>query len=192
MARDNTAVTNDDAEGWPHTWLHKAFGSCQEDPRGSVHRAWGVCLIFILLYFVVSVIEMINVQSNGGSMALVVGSVWTGIMHLLLGVVGTFVLKRFPTAFSIGFFLGTIMVILNQDLIVFGTFHAYGYGKQRTNRMFANVALTLFGVLSVFSLMLYHFKRTIIVAPIDAKGFGRSAQKRSVSPSSDYQAHEGP
>ena len=135
-------------------------------------------------------LPVINLQSNGGSTALVVGAVWSGIMHLLLGVLGTFVLKRFPTAFSVGFFLGALIVIMNQDLIVFGTFHAYAYGKRRTNRIFANIGLTLFGILAVFSLMLYHFKRTIVVAPIDAKGFGRS--KRSGSPSSDYQAHEGP
>jgi hypothetical protein len=37
--------------------LSKVFSSCAEDPRGSVHRAWGISLIFIILYFIVSVIE---------------------------------------------------------------------------------------------------------------------------------------
>jgi hypothetical protein len=35
-------------------WL---FGSCAADPKGSIHRAWGISLIFVLLYFVLSVVE---------------------------------------------------------------------------------------------------------------------------------------
>jgi hypothetical protein len=38
-------------------FLDKAFRSCAADPKGSVHRAWGISLIFVLLYFVMSVIE---------------------------------------------------------------------------------------------------------------------------------------
>ena len=40
-----------------HGLLNKLFASCAADPRGSVHRAWGVSLIFVILYFVVSLIE---------------------------------------------------------------------------------------------------------------------------------------
>lgn len=38
-------------------FLNRAFASCADDPRGSVHRAWGVSLIFVILYFVISVVE---------------------------------------------------------------------------------------------------------------------------------------
>jgi hypothetical protein len=37
--------------------LGKIFGSCSGDPRGSVHRAWGVSLLFIVLYFILAIIE---------------------------------------------------------------------------------------------------------------------------------------
>jgi hypothetical protein len=37
--------------------LSRLFSSCSDDPRGSIHRAWGVSLLFILAYFVVSVVE---------------------------------------------------------------------------------------------------------------------------------------
>lgn len=37
--------------------LGRVFHSCADDPRGSVHRAWGVSLIFVILYFVISIIE---------------------------------------------------------------------------------------------------------------------------------------
>lgn len=37
--------------------LTKMFTSCASDPKGSVHRAWGISLIFVVFYFVVSIIE---------------------------------------------------------------------------------------------------------------------------------------
>lgn len=37
--------------------LDKVFGSCADDPKGSVHRAWGVSLLFVLLYFAISIAE---------------------------------------------------------------------------------------------------------------------------------------
>jgi hypothetical protein len=38
-------------------FLTKMFSSCSEDPKGSVHRAWGISLIFVVVFFIVSVIE---------------------------------------------------------------------------------------------------------------------------------------
>jgi hypothetical protein len=37
--------------------LSALFSSCSPDPRGSVHRAWGISLLFVVLYFVLSVFE---------------------------------------------------------------------------------------------------------------------------------------
>ena len=37
--------------------LDQLFGSCADDAVGSVHRAWGLSLIFVLLYFCLSVME---------------------------------------------------------------------------------------------------------------------------------------
>ena len=113
-------------------------------------------------------IPVANLQSQGGSKALVLASIWTGITHLGLGVLGTFVLKRFPTSFSVGFFLGVLGVLANQNLILFGTFHGYAYGNPATNHTFANVSMTLFLILTFFGLLLFHFKSRIVVAPLDA------------------------
>ena len=115
---------------------------------------------------------MVNLQSISGSKALVVAAAVTGLVHVALGVLGTFVLKRFPTSFSVGFFLGVLIVAANQNLIMFGTFHNYSHGGIGTNRAFANLGLSLCSVLTFFALLLFHFKRGIVVAPIDAKGLG--------------------
>jgi hypothetical protein len=117
---------------------------------------------------------VVNLQALGGSKALVIAAIWTGIFHILLGILGTFVLKRFPTSFSVGFFLGVLIVLANQNLILFGTFHGYRFGTPRTNGAFANLGLTLFAVLSFFSILLFHFKQDIIVASIDTAASSNS------------------
>jgi hypothetical protein len=37
--------------------LDRLFSSCAGDPKGSVHRAWGLSLLFILGYFIMSIVE---------------------------------------------------------------------------------------------------------------------------------------
>ena len=37
--------------------MTRVFGSCSDDPKGSVHRAWGLTLIFLVIFFVVAAFE---------------------------------------------------------------------------------------------------------------------------------------
>ena len=112
---------------------------------------------------------MVSLRNNDGSWALVIASIWTGLVHLTLGVLGTFVLKRFPTSFSVGFLLGVLVVLANQNLIMFSTFSSYSQGSYSSNHAFASLGFTLFVVLSFMSLLLFHFKGDIVVTPMDGK-----------------------
>ena len=104
-----------------------------------------------------------------GSEALVIGAIWTALVHVLLAILGTFVLKRFPTSFSIGFLLGIVVVLANQNLILFATFTNYGFGNPSTNHIFSGTAFTLFAVLTFFSLLLFQFKKDVVVSPAEVK-----------------------
>jgi hypothetical protein len=116
------------------------------------------------------------------------------MIHLLLGVLGTFVLKRFPTSFSVGFFLGVLVILANQNLILFGTFSGYAYGTPSTNKIFAGIGFTLFCTLAFFSLLVFHFKGHIVVAPVDAKGLKGGArgndEETTDTPPSDYMQYD--
>lgn len=149
--------------------LGRVFSSCASDPKGSVHRAWGISLLFVVVYFVVSVIEMVQLQKLNASEALVIAAVWTALVHVLLAILGTFVLKRFPTSFSIGFLLGITVVLSNQNLILFTTFNSYSFGNPATNHIFAGAAFTLCTILTFFSLLLFQFKKEVVVSPADRK-----------------------
>ena len=113
-----------------------------------------------------------NLKSSSGSTALMLASIFTGVTHLFLGILGTFVLKRFPTSFSVGFFLGILVILANQNMMLMATFYGYSHGSPGTNKVFAQLSFVLFLMLAAFAVMLYHFKSMIIVAPIDAKGLG--------------------
>lgn len=140
------------------------------------------------LYFLK--IAAINLNARGGSRALVIASVWTGTMHMVLALLGTFILKRFPTSFSIGFLLGILLVLANQNLILFGTFSNYDYGSQGMNQAFGALAFALFAVLAIFAALLFHFSKSIIVAPVDAKGFGRRGGKEEAFQQNDSTDNE--
>ena len=122
---------------------------------------------FSFLSFALS--KVISLKHNEGSWALIIAAIWTGLIHLTLGVLGTFVLKRFPTSFSVGFLLGVLVVLANQNLIMFSTFSSYVQGSGRTNHVFASLGFTLFVVLSFMALLLLHFKNDVVVAPMDGK-----------------------
>eukprot|EP00934_Nitzschia_sp_Nitz4_P005091 Nitzschia sp. Nitz4//scaffold139_size61406//40510//41157//NITZ4_006461-RA/size61406-snap-gene-0.5-mRNA-1//1//CDS//3329535855//5081//frame0 len=152
-----------------HGLLGQIFGSCAEDPKTSVHRAWGISLLFVLFYFVLTIVEMVKLKQNDGSFALMLASMWTGLVHLALGVLGTFVLKRFPTSFSVGFLLGVMVVLANQNLLVFVTFRSYVQGSSMANLAFAGLGLNLFLVYTFLSLMLFHFRQDVVVGATDTK-----------------------
>lgn len=148
--------------------LNKMFASCAPDPRGSVHRAWGISLLFVVVYFSLSIFEMVSLQKSGdGSVALTIAAVWTGLIHLALGVLGTFVLKRFPTSFSVGFFLGVLVVLANQNIILYASFHKYTQGSGKANQVFASLGFLLFAVLTFMSLLLVQFKNDVVISPME-------------------------
>ena len=40
-----------------NAFLSRVFAVFDDDPKGAVHRAWGITLLFMIAFFVISVIE---------------------------------------------------------------------------------------------------------------------------------------
>jgi hypothetical protein len=108
---------------------------------------------------------VVNIKSSGRSQALTLTAVLTGFMHLLVAILGTFVLRRFPTSFSVGFLLGILVVLANQNLLLQGIFRRHSHNINSKSNLFANMGACLFLILAFFSLLLYHFKNDIVVVP---------------------------
>ena len=80
---------------------------------------------------------------TGASVALEIASYWSAALHLILAILGTFILKRFSTAFTVGCFLGVTVVVSQQNLLLFAAFYHYQHGNPMFNLIFADLALAL-------------------------------------------------
>jgi hypothetical protein len=67
--------------------LSHVFSSCSDDPRGSIHRAWGVSLLFILAYFIVSVVESTYSRvecAQGTGFITGIAEIWSSQLFIIL------------------------------------------------------------------------------------------------------------
>uniref|UniRef100_A0A7S4JLF0 Uncharacterized protein n=1 Tax=Odontella aurita TaxID=265563 RepID=A0A7S4JLF0_9STRA len=139
---------------------------------------------------------VVGISNSGGPIALAIAAGLCGIVQLAAAVTGTFVLKRFPTRFSVGFFLGLIVIISQQCLIAFVAFGGRHVEEDgRNSLVFANISLALFLVYGVFALMLVHFREHIVLAPIDVgtiarKGKGGEGDAGSLGEGASYDNFE--
>ena len=95
------------------------------------------------------------------------------MIQLGMALIGTFIIKRFSTPFSVGFLLGLVLFVAQQQLMLSITFWHTNYGDFNTNIVFSNFSFTLFVVYSFFACILQNYREDIMVAAVDAKGFGR-------------------
>lgn len=115
---------------------------------------------------------MISLEDNGASDPLIIAAVWTAMIQFGMLIVGTFIIKRFSTPFSIGFLLGLVMFVAQQHLMLSITFWHTQFGSMGHNMVFSNLSFGLFVAYSFFALILNNYREDIMVAPIDAKGLG--------------------
>jgi len=154
------------------------FRSCSSDPKGSIHRAWSGTVLLTLLFFIIAIVEVTNLQNAKASVALTAVAIWTAVIQFLVIVIGTFIIKRFSTSFAVGFLLGVVIVVAQQYLILAVTFWHNNYGSWAKNVAFANLAFGLFVLYSLFAIILGYFRESIMVAAVDAKGFGTRFKKQ--------------
>ncbi|KAL7505834.1 hypothetical protein ACHAXN_003657 [Cyclotella atomus] len=162
---DEVSVVDDKRRGGgPSSILSTFFKGFEKDATGSVHRAWAACVLCMVIFFVFACIEANKLREDSYStLTLQVAAYYSATIHLLLMVLGTFVLKRFATAFTVGTFLGITLVLSQQNLLMFAAFFKYGHGDYGTNLIFANLSLMLFLCLGFFTMILGHFKDRVIV-----------------------------
>lgn len=120
----------------------------------------------------------LTLKDTNASLALKIAAVWTTVLQLVVIVVGTFIIKRYSTSFSVGFLLGMVIVISQQHLLVGITFAHTSYGNWFENAIFSNMSFALFAFYFLFGIILMQFKTSIMIAAVDAKGFKRPTLNR--------------
>jgi len=146
------------------------FRICESNPKRSIHRAWSVCILSIMIFFIVSIFEVINLWTEGSSNALLIAALWTAFIQIATAIIGSFIIKRFCTSFSIGFLLGFIVLVAQQNLLVSVAYWGYSEnigGRRSTSLFFSNFAFGLFVVCSAFGIILARYKDFVIVLPMN-------------------------
>jgi len=175
---DEESVTTNIKGPFPN----QLFLSCASDPKGSVHRAWSVSLVFIIIFAIVAIFEAFTLKNGGASLALILAAVSTAIVQLSMAIIGTFILKRFSTSFSVGFFCGLVLVVAQQNLLLSVTFWNGQHGSDTANAAFANFAFALFAIYCIFGAILAQFRNHVMVALVDTKGV-KATDKSEKAPS---------
>lgn len=134
--------------------------------------------IFSLHYCAYFSFAATNLQHTKASVALRTVAIWTAVIQFVMIIVGTFIIKRFSTSFSVGFLLGIVIVVSQQYLLLAVTFWNNNYGSWAQNVAFANLAFGLFVLYSIFAMILGFFRESIMVAAVDAKGFGKRFSRK--------------
>lgn len=151
-------------------YICRPFGT---DPQGAVYRTWGACLLLMTILFISAIFEARLIHSTYNEAAPIsIAAIWTAVVQLLTGLVGTFVLRRFPTEFSVGFFLGLMVVVAQQNFILFATFSDPTFNmlsEVKTSKLFAALLFITGFFYVVFVLMLTNFREHILLAPVDVK-----------------------
>jgi len=175
-----TASATSNESSTPST-LHRIFlqlvQPCEADPKASVDKAW-MLSIFLKGFLVVTALVLIlrnyprarynNNDANADqgyqySYALLLSASWTVFMLCVMGAVGTFILHRLSSNFSIGFFLGLLVVVSQQNIILFAAFNNYQTSNSE-NQIFATLSLLLGIVYLVFAILLGHFRDQVVTA----------------------------
>ena len=105
-----------------------------------------------------------TLEDGGASQALVAAAIWSVLVQLSLAITGTFILKRFSTSFSIGFLLGLVSLVAQQNLLLSVVFwNNQKYGSVGTNAAFANFSFATFSVHILFVLIAVNFREKLVV-----------------------------
>ena len=93
---------------------------------------------------------------------------WSLFVQISLAIAGTFILKRFSTSFSIGFLLGLVAFVAQQNLLLSVVFwNNQNYGNGGTNAAFANFSFATFAVHTLFVLIAANFREKLSTIGFD-------------------------
>ena len=129
--------------------------------------------VFLLSNVRFSILSATAIQTANGPDSLALAAIWSSVVHGILAILGTFIIRRFPTQFAIGFFLGLLVIIAQQDIIIHSTFKQYKQTVHRSGGFFSFLSMLVALMLIGFTSFLAVYRDAILLtSPIDNAGIG--------------------
>jgi hypothetical protein len=76
-------------------------------------------------------------------------------------ILGHLLLKRYPGKAAVGFFLGVVLVVAQQNLLLAVSLWGSSFGTTAVNHVFSVFAAALFVVYSVFAGILGYYRHSV-------------------------------
>jgi len=113
------------------------------------------------LYFLIYKVKELQAYVHS-SKVLAAAAIWTALLQVFMIALGHLMLKRYPAKATVGFFLGFVLIVAQQNLLLSVTIWGSSFGTRSVNRVFSVFAFCLFIVYSVFGGVLGYYKDSVI------------------------------
>jgi len=133
-----------------------------DDPKGTIQRAWLIVVAFIVLICFAGIFESTSIRNDNGPGSLSLAALWSSAVHGILAVSGTFVIRRFTTHFALGFFLGLLIIVSQQDIILHSSFKQYSDIENLSGGVFAFLSMFMAFILISFASFLAIFRDVVL------------------------------
>jgi len=147
--------------------LQKRVFCFVKDPKKFVTIAWLISLVLVIIVFIVACNAASKLKNVNGGTAASFAAMWTAILLIIVSIIQTMVMRRYPTPLAVGGLLGVIFVMTQQMLILFVFFADYANNAtsaivKAAEQAMAAFAFFLFLVYGIFGTMLAVYRDDII------------------------------
>jgi hypothetical protein len=149
-------------------WLREnVYWWCAGKPKQAITYNWAFILILSLITFIVACSSAAQDADHDGHGAISFAGVWSSIVLLILGGLGTVTLRTHHNHLAIGIFGGIIFIMCSQMLIVFALYaeHAHKFvseGHADAENAMCVFTFLLFLAFASFGGMLVAFQDDVI------------------------------
>mmetsp|Transcript_20682 Transcript_20682/g.26750 ORF Transcript_20682/g.26750 Transcript_20682/m.26750 type:complete len:195 (+) Transcript_20682:259-843(+) len=135
-------------------------------PTNVINYIWYFSVLLKFIIFILSC-DVANGEAKikeGGTIVLTLAAVYVAVFQIVLAVAGTFILRRMPTSFAVGFLLGSIILAAQQNIVIFASFRSFYLPRnKKSHKVLSGFTLFLSIVYIIFALFLTTFRDAVIV-----------------------------
>eukprot|EP00640_Fibrocapsa_japonica_P006981 CAMPEP_0113934008 /NCGR_PEP_ID=MMETSP1339-20121228/1352_1 /TAXON_ID=94617 /ORGANISM="Fibrocapsa japonica" /LENGTH=169 /DNA_ID=CAMNT_0000935611 /DNA_START=99 /DNA_END=608 /DNA_ORIENTATION=+ /assembly_acc=CAM_ASM_000762 len=142
-------------------------GPCAKNARKTITYTWFTSLAFVAIAFIIACVATSRISAEGDNRALGFAAIWTVLLMVALGIGGSIVMKKFQTSLAIGFFLGVVIMMSQQCLILFAIFAGRAgatdsESESSADKGMASFCFLLFLIYGFFASVLGYFRKDLI------------------------------
>jgi hypothetical protein len=137
------------------------------NPQQIISVSWfaSIFIAFVLLICACFAVRRITSEGfSASNCAAGYAIIWTAALAIIVSIIGTVIMRKFKSKLSVGFFLGTILVMFIQMLMLFAIClnYTYFHPKKKVTMVVSVLAFFLAVNYGVFGMTLNAFRKDVI------------------------------